>query len=57
MATDMRYPPVPGETASRRMADVGREFRARPAANRSLNEMKKGGKVTFKKKGKGRGKG
>lgn len=42
--------PIPGETASRRMAEMQRDFRAQPARTRSLNEMKQGGKVTLKSK-------
>lgn len=53
----LREPVVAGETASHRVAEGQRDFRARPAANRSINEMKRGGKVTFKKKDKKRGKG
>lgn len=55
---DPRILPVAGETASNRMAQAQRSFRAKPPEGRSLNEMKKGGKVTFrKKKAKHHGKG
>lgn len=50
----MATPPIPGETASNRMAQMQRQFRAQPARTRSLNEMNKGGKVALKKKAKSR---
>jgi hypothetical protein len=41
----LKIPIIPGTTASARMDEAQKAFAAQPARTRSLNEMRKGGKV------------
>jgi len=54
-ARSLGVPLRPTGTASGRANEAMEAFQNAPARSRSLNEMKKGGKVTFRK-GKARGK-